>query len=86
MLTNLYIFQVDETAKIKVAARRIAFGKVLNAGQTYVGPDYLFIHKNVKATLVEVYKNGLKEFFPSGDMTDMAVIINEKHYTRVKQY
>ena len=38
---------VDETANIPLAARRIAFGKVLNAGQTCVEPDYLFLHRSV---------------------------------------
>lgn len=76
---------VDESANIKIAARRVAFGKVLNAGQTCVEPDYLFIHKNVKARFVEAYKSALKEFFPDGNMSDMNVIINEKHYVRVKR-
>ncbi|HPY37704.1 MAG TPA: aldehyde dehydrogenase family protein, partial [Clostridia bacterium] len=39
---------VDETANLALAARRIAFGKVLNAGQTCVAPDYLFIHRSMK--------------------------------------
>ncbi|NCB31240.1 MAG: aldehyde dehydrogenase family protein, partial [Clostridia bacterium] len=47
---------VDETADIKLAARRIAFGKVLNAGQTCVAPDYLFIHKAVKTRFIEAYR------------------------------
>lgn len=38
---------VDDTADIKIAARRIAFGKVLNAGQTCVEPDYMFIHREI---------------------------------------
>jgi aldehyde dehydrogenase (NAD+) len=75
---------VDETADIKTAARRIAFGKVLNAGQTCVEPDYLFAHESIKDKFIEEYSNALKEFFPDGDMSDMPVIINEKHYARVK--
>jgi NAD-dependent aldehyde dehydrogenases len=75
---------VDETADIPVAARRIAFGKVLNAGQTCVEPDYLFIHENVKDRFVAEYKKTLSEFFPGGDMSTMNVIVNEKHFERVK--
>ena len=74
---------VDETANLKLAARRIAFGKVLNAGQTCVEPDYLFIHKSVKDQFLEEYKAALKGFFPDGDMSEMPVIINEKHFKRV---
>ncbi|WP_326909853.1 aldehyde dehydrogenase [Sedimentibacter sp. MB31-C6] len=74
---------VDKTANLKVAARRIAFGKVLNAGQTCVEPDYLFIHRDVKDEFIKWYKSALQEFFPNGRMTDMNTIINEKHFKRV---
>lgn len=76
---------VDDTADIKLAAKRIAFGKVTNAGQTCVEPDYMFIHRDVKETFIYEYKKALEEFFPGGDMSDMNVIINEKHYERVKK-
>lgn len=75
---------VDETADIKLAARRIAFGKVLNAGQTCVEPDYLLIHRSVKDAFVAAYRDALERFFPDGDMRDMVNIISEKHYNRVK--
>ncbi len=74
---------VDETANIPVAARRIAFGKVLNAGQTCVEPDYLFIHEKVKPAFIEAYRSALSGFFPNGDMSDMNVIINDRHFQRV---
>lgn len=76
---------VDETANIKLAAKRIAFGKVINAGQTCVEPDYLFIHETKKEEFVEEFKKALKEFFPDGDMSDMCTIISDKHYARVKK-
>lgn len=75
---------VDKSANIKLAARRIAFGKVLNAGQTCVEPDYMFIHKDVRDVFIEQFRDALKTFFPDGDMKNMPVIINEKHYNRVK--
>jgi aldehyde dehydrogenase (NAD+) len=74
---------VDDTANLKLAAKRIAFGKVLNAGQTCVEPDYLFIHHSVRERFIEEYAKALKEFFPGGDMKDMPVIISEKHFKRV---
>ncbi len=74
---------VDETANLKLAAKRIAFGKVLNAGQTCVEPDYLLIHQSVKDRFLEEYVKTLKEFFPNGDLSEMPVIISEKHFQRV---
>lgn len=75
---------VDETADIPLAARRIAFGKVLNAGQTCVEPDYLLIQRSVKKRFVEAYRDALALFFPNGDYADMPTIISDKHYARVK--
>lgn len=74
---------VDETANLKLAAKRIAFGKVINAGQTCVEPDYLLIHEAVKDRFLEEYKKALAEFFPGGDMSEMPVVISEKHFQRV---
>lgn len=74
---------VDETADLKIAARRIAFGKILNAGQTCVAPDYLLIHRQAKDRFLSEYARALKEFFPDGKMTNMPVIINEKHFDRI---
>ncbi len=75
---------VDDTADIALAARRIAFGKVLNAGQTCVEPDYLLIHNAVKERFVAEYARAIEGFFPNGDMNGMVTIINEKHYKRLK--
>ncbi len=74
---------IDETANIKLAARRAAFGKVLNGGQTCVAPDYLFVHKSVKSAFIDAFKAALDEFFPNGDLTEMPSIINDKHFERV---
>lgn len=76
---------VDKTADLSVAARRIAFGKVLNAGQTCVAPDYLLIEKSVRDAFIEAFRRALQTFFPNGDMSDMVTIISEKHYSRKKE-
>lgn len=75
---------VDKTANIKLAARRIAFGKVTNAGQTCVAPDYLLIHRDVKERFIREYKKALEKFFVDKDYSDMVTIISEKHYKRLK--
>ncbi|PTK46282.1 aldehyde dehydrogenase, partial [Staphylococcus nepalensis] len=54
---------VDETANLKVASERIAFGKFINAGQTCVAPDYILVHESVKADLVKALQGTIKEFY-----------------------
>lgn len=76
---------VDKTADLKTAARRVAFGKVVNSGQTCVEPDYLLIEECVRDEFIEEYKRAVNEFFPDGDMSDMVTIISDKHYRRKKE-
>lgn len=75
---------VDKSANIKLSARRIAFGKVINSGQTCVAPDYLLIHKSIKEEFITEFKNALNSFFVDKDMSSMVNIINEAHYNRLK--
>ncbi len=76
---------VDKDANIKMAARRIAFGKYLNSGQTCVAPDYLFIHKDVKKKFVEEFKLCVENMFGENPLEnkDFPKIINKKHFDRV---
>ncbi|MFU0828199.1 MAG: Aldehyde dehydrogenase [Lachnoclostridium sp.] len=76
---------VDKTADLNLAAKRIAFGKFLNAGQTCVAPDYLFVQEDVKKELVIYLKKYIKEFFGNEPLKnpDYPKIINEKHYNRI---
>ena len=76
---------VTKDANIKVAAKRIAFGKYLNAGQTCVAPDYLFIHESKKTEFVKYFDEALKQFFGDNPIKskDFGKIINDKHYTRL---
>jgi len=78
---------VDETANIKLAARRIAFGKYLNLGQTCVAPDHLFIQESVADKFLEYYKEEVKQMFGENALEneDYGKIINIKHYTRIKE-
>lgn len=76
---------VDNTVNLRLAARRIAFGKVVNAGQTCVAPDYLLIERTAREAFIAEYRRALREFFPGGDMSSMATIISEKHYQRKKE-
>lgn len=76
---------VDETAKLKIAAKRIASGKVINAGQTCVAPDYLFVHESVADELIEYIIQYIKEFVGESPLTysDYPSIINDRHTKRL---
>ncbi len=54
---------VDKDADISVAAKRIAWGKTINAGQTCIAPDYLFVHKSVKSELIEKMTVHIEKMF-----------------------
>lgn len=76
---------VDSSAKVKMAAKRIVWGKFLNAGQTCVAPDYLLVHQDVKAELVKEMIGYIKEFYGNSpiDNPDYPKIINKKHFDRI---
>ncbi|NLX62673.1 MAG: aldehyde dehydrogenase [Tissierellia bacterium] len=77
---------VDRTADIKVAAKRIIWGKTLNAGQTCVAPDYVLVHEDVKEKLIGEMKKCLIDFFGTDieKSQDFARIVNTKHFNRLK--
>ncbi len=75
---------VEKSTDIKIAATRIAFGKILNSGQTCVAPDYLLIDEAVKPQFIKEYKKALERFMPEGELKNYPHIINEKHYSRLK--
>lgn len=52
---------VDDTTNLKIAAKRIAFGKFLNAGQTCVAPDFLIVKKNAKKELIDYLLEEIEE-------------------------
>lgn len=80
---------VDSDADLKMAARRIVFGKLTNAGQTCVAPDYLMVHRSVKEPLIEEIKRSIKEMYEEADGT-MAEhyphIVSEKAFERLTSY
>ncbi len=76
---------IDASADLRLAARRIAFGKVLNGGQTCVAPDYVLIEESVRDEFIEHFRGVLEEFFPDGNHEGMARIVNEKHYQEKKE-
>lgn len=76
---------VDETADLKVAAKRIAFGKYLNCGQTCVAPDYLLIQETVKDKFLPLLEAAIQEMYGTDPLQnpDYGRIVNEKHFARL---
>jgi len=76
---------VDETADIKLAAKRIIFGKFLNCGQTCVAPDYIYCHENIKEKLLSEMQKQIKKQFGENPIKNQnyGKIINEKHFKRL---
>lgn len=76
---------VDKTAKLELAAKRIAFGKFLNAGQTCVAPDYVLVNESVAEKFVSELKKQIATLFPSAlENNEYGKIITKKHFDRVK--
>lgn len=76
---------VDETADLKMAAKRIVFGKLLNSGQTCVAPDYILVQKRIKEPLVQLLKKEIHNMLGKEPLENpnYPKIINEKHYERI---
>lgn len=76
---------VDETADLDQAARRITWGKFVNAGQTCLAPDYLLVARSVKADLVGRMARTIAEFYGSDPATspDYGRIVHERHVERL---
>jgi aldehyde dehydrogenase (NAD+) len=73
---------VDQTAHVKHAARRIVFGKFLNAGQTCIAPDYIYAHEDIKDSLIEALKIEINKFYPSDQ--PFGKIVNKIHFERLQ--
>lgn len=76
---------VDRSANLDVAARRIAWGKYINAGQTCVAPDYLLVDRRVEGPLAARLRDTVRKFYGDDPRTsgDYGRIVNDKHFARV---
>ena len=76
---------VEKTANLKLAAKRIVFGKYLNCGQTCVAPDYIYCDASIKDQLIEEIKRQVKLQYTEQPLFNPAYgkIINEKHFQRI---
>jgi len=79
---------VDKDANIEIAARRIAWGKSLNSGQTCIAPDYLFLHKDIKEQFIEAFKREITGLYPDGtkDSECFVHIVRDAAFERLSSY
>ena len=76
---------VDETANLEISAKRIAWGKFINAGQTCVAPDYLLVEKSVKKEFLTHLKTAINQLYGDDpkESPDYPRIINDAHFDRL---
>ena len=79
---------IDKTANIRRAAKRIAWGKTLNSGQTCIAPDYILIHKDVKEAFVKAFAEEVKALHGEDVAADKHYVrmVNDRAFERVTGY
>ena len=79
---------IDETVNLKATAKKIAWGKFLNNGQTCIAPDYVLIKDSIKEKFIGALNEQLKMFFTQDASTSDSIcrIVNERHFDRLLQY
>lgn len=76
---------VDSTSDINLSAKKIIWGKLLNAGQTCIAPDYIIVHKSVKSELIKTMADYIQKFYSKNpiESDDYTSIVNKKHFERI---
>lgn len=75
---------IDKSADLDLAAKRVVFGKLMNAGQTCVAPDYLLVHESVKDNFILKLKTYIDKFYPHPLSNDSyPKIITKHHFERL---
>ena len=78
---------VDHDIQLEYTARRIVWGKFLNAGQTCIAPDYLLVDQRIKPALMAAMQQAIREFYGDdpAQSPDYARIVNDRHFGRLSQ-
>ncbi len=79
---------IDETADLKAAAKRIAYGKFINNGQICIAPDYIYVHESKAEELVQRIGANIKAFYGASiqESSDYSRMVNNRHFERVNHY
>lgn len=78
---------VDDTANLEIAAKRIMWGKMINAGQTCIAPDYVIAHAKIKDSLIDKMKEAVTSFYgiDASKSEDYGRIVNERQFDRLAE-
>ncbi|NET88440.1 MAG: aldehyde dehydrogenase [Kamptonema sp. SIO1D9] len=78
---------IEPDVDLELTARRITWGKFINAGQTCIAPDYLLVHRSIKEPLLAGIKQCIQEFYTDNPATsqDYARIISDRHFARLQK-
>ena len=79
---------IDKSADIRIAAKRIAWGKTLNSGQTCIAPDYILMHKDIQKEFVKAFAEEIKNLHGEDIQADRHYVrmVNDKAFERVTGY
>ncbi|MCH2046360.1 MAG: aldehyde dehydrogenase [Saprospiraceae bacterium] len=79
---------IDKDTHLKYTAKRIVWGKFVNAGQTCIAPDYILVDRKIKDKVIEKFKHYIKSFYGDDPQQSeyLPRIINERHFDRLKSY
>ena len=79
---------IDKTANLKTTARRLAWGKTLNSGQTCIAPDYILIHEDIKEAFVKAFAEEVRSLHGEDIKSDKHYVrmVNDKAFERVSGY
>lgn len=79
---------IHKDAHLKLAAKRIAWGKFINAGQTCIAPDYIFVHHAVKTHFIQLLKEAIQQLYGPHPLANESYtrIVNEQHFHRLLNY
>lgn len=78
---------VHHDANLKLAAKRIAWGKFMNAGQTCIAPDYLYLHTSIKEKFLHYLKDAVAELYGEPlKNPDFTRIVSERHFNRLDSF
>ena len=79
---------VDSDIQIEYSAKRIAWGKFINAGQTCIAPDYLLVNREIKSEFLAAVKRSIREFYGDNPAKspDFSRIISQRHFQRLTEF
>lgn len=79
---------IDQDCKINVTAKRIAWGKYTNAGQTCVAPDYVYVHRSIYKKFLKALKRQIRRMYSKDPLTNeqYVKIVSKRHFERLQQF